>query len=221
MTAMMALFLVLWLIGLIDEEKKDDIARYFKDPSVFGKGKGMMPGKDTPIEIRINPPPVVPQAIPQELEQDTQDLKEEIKQSLEEGELYEHRDKIQVRETEEGLEISVVDRANSVMFPVGSSQPTPEMSFILKTIAKELKGHGAGVMIGGHTDARPLLRADGYTNWELSSERANRARAIMVGAGLGLEQIATVRGFAQTRPFNPKDPLASENRRISIVVKRS
>lgn len=221
-TSMMALFMVLWLIGLTPQEKREDLARYFKDPSLF-QGNGQFSGKEKPIDTVLS---IVPSQLSGAPEQPTivqqvtasEEIVSQLKKSLEEGSLWAFRDRIKVTQTGEGVEVSIIEKANEVMFDSGSSNPNPKTLDILKTIARELKAHGNHLMIGGHTDAHPLVNKPGYTNWELSADRANKVRGILEQAGVNSRRVSAVRGFADTRPINPKNPFAAQNRRISIVV---
>lgn len=221
MTAMMALFLVLWLTGLSTKDQKKGIAEYFRDPSIFGQGKGVMKGTEVPVNATIiENPPIGIQPIPDVIEPpaSTESIAAEIQEALLEGSLWPFRDSIQVKETPEGIELSVVEKAKDVLFDSGAPSPTPRTVDILKAISRELKGVSNHIMIGGHTDAHPLALRNGYTNWELSADRANKARNILESNGVNAKRIWAVRGFASTHPINEKDPFASENRRISIVI---
>lgn len=221
-TSMMALFMVLWLIGLTPQEKREDLARYFKDPNLF-QGNGQLSGRERPIDTTITIIPAQPAGAPQQpsvVQQisSSDAVVAQLKQSLEEGSLWAFRDRIEVKQTAEGVEVSIIEKANEVMFDSGSAHPNPKTMDILKTIARELKGHANHLMVGGHTDAHPLINRPGYTNWELSADRANKVRAILEQAGVDGKRFWAVRGFADTRPINPKNPFAAQNRRISIVV---
>ena len=122
--------------------------------------------------------------------------------------------------TTEGLRIELVDHNGSSFFDSGSSVLLGESERILSTIAAEVAAFQNDVVIEGHTDSRPYA-ANGqrYTNWELSTDRANAARRVMLASGLRPDQISAVRGFADTDLRVPEDPLDSRNRRVSIVVR--
>jgi chemotaxis protein MotB len=218
-TAMMALFLVLWLTGLIPKGTKAGLAAYFKDPTMFQKGTGVLPGHDNAIDLNMNPQETIVQPIDEaNPPASTESVEADIQQALNSGALWPYRDKIKLNETPEGVEVSVVEKAHDVLFGLGSANPASQTTAILKAIAKQLKTVSNHVMIGGHTDANPLTRKDGYTNWELSTDRANKARAMLESFGLDPRRVAAVRGFAATHPINGQDPFAAENRRISVVV---
>lgn len=221
-TSMFALFLVLWLIGLTPQEKREDLARYFKDPNLF-QGSGQLPGRDKPIDTVISIIPAQSAGAPDQLAMMQQasppeTIVSQLQDSLEEGSLWAFRDRVKVTQTTEGVEVSIIEKANEVMFDSGSARPNPKTLDILKAIARELKTHGNHLMIGGHTDAHPLVNKPGYTNWELSADRANKVRSILEGGGVDSRRVSAVRGFADTRPINTKNPFAAQNRRISVVV---
>lgn len=129
------------------------------------------------------------------------------------------RDQIRMKITDEGLAIEIVDEKNRPMFALGSSQVQPYMRDLLRLIGRTLAGIENKIMIAGHTDAAPFAGGGrGLSNWELSSERANAARRELVAGGLDPEKVFRVVGMADTIPFVPEDPLAPQNRRISIIV---
>ncbi len=221
-TSMMALFMVLWLIGLTPQETREDLARYFKDPNLF-QGNGQMPGRENPIDTTIAIIPSQSSGAPDQtsvLQQvsPSDSIVTQLQQSIEEGSLWAFRDRVKITQTTEGVEVSIIEKANEIMFDSGSANPNPKTLDILKAIAKELKGHGNHLMIGGHTDAHPLVNKPGYTNWELSADRANKVRSILEHDGVDPKRVSAVRGFADTKPINAKNPFAAQNRRITIVV---
>ncbi|MCX7945859.1 MAG: OmpA family protein [Hydrogenophilus sp.] len=129
------------------------------------------------------------------------------------------RDQIRMQVTEEGLVIEIVDEKNRPMFALGSSQVQPYMRDLLRLIGRTLQGIENKIMIAGHTDATPFAGGGrGTSNWELSADRANAARRELVAGGLAMEKVFRVVGMADTIPFVPEDPLAPQNRRISIIV---
>ena len=118
----------------------------------------------------------------------------------------------------EGLRIDLLENKESLFFDAASAKVKPNTRHLLALITRELKRLPNKVIIEGHTDSLPLSRGDGYTNWELSADRANAARQVMEFAGMKTTQIAQVRGYAATQPRNPKDPTHFSNRRVSIIV---
>jgi chemotaxis protein MotB len=127
---------------------------------------------------------------------------------------------IQTRMTPDGLVIELVDADDSPLYELGSSKPSPTMEMLLEVVASVIGEVRNNVAIVGHTDAKPYSGARDYTNWELSTDRANMARRLMVRAGMNPRQIAQVSGKADTEPL-ADNPLAPQNRRISITLLRS
>jgi chemotaxis protein MotB len=122
--------------------------------------------------------------------------------------------------TPEGLRIQILDEDRQPMFPLGSAIPNDRARLLLQKVAPVLARLTQGISIAGHTDAAPFAGA-GRTNWELSAERANATRRLLVDAGLQEPRIRSVTGNAERDPLVPADPLAAANRRIAIVVLRS
>lgn len=126
---------------------------------------------------------------------------------------------VQLRVDKEGLRIQISDDNKFSMFPVGSSQMTPDARALIETISSIVKDIPNGIMITGHTDARAYRGSQGYTNWELSSDRANAARRALVAGGLNPERIQRVEGHGDRVPLIKEDPMDPRNRRISILVR--
>jgi chemotaxis protein MotB len=129
------------------------------------------------------------------------------------------RDQIEIRVTAEGLRIELVERSGSSFFDNGSAVLRGESEQILTVIARELAALPNDVAVEGHTDSRPYVNGHDYSNWELSSDRANAARRVMDRSGLRARQVRAVRGFADTELHITKDPLDPRNRRVSILVR--
>ena len=124
--------------------------------------------------------------------------------------------------TGEGLRIDMLETEHGMFFVSGSAAPTPAGQELLRVLAKEMSQLPNRLVIEGHTDAKPFRNADassGYSNWELASDRANAARRLLHAYGVRPEQVVEVRGFADQRPFNERDPFDSKNRRVSVVVR--
>ena len=119
----------------------------------------------------------------------------------------------------EGLRLELVETPDSFFFNVGTANLTNGMKQILGVIAHEIKNLPNRIIIEGHTDSRQYPHSDGYTNFELSADRANAARRIMIQQGINPKQIEEIRGCADTHLRNPQDPLDATNRRISILIK--
>lgn len=217
-TAMMAFFLVMWICGL-SSEIKEAVAGYFRDPIGFmdavraGKAPFATPNVDNKPGGKMleNQGAVVDRT---NLDNAKKSIEKMIAKSPEFQKL---AGSIEIKMVPEGLEIDLIDGKENLFFDAGSAHVKPEASHLLAGIAQQLGKISNKVIIEGHTDRRPLGSSPQYTNWELSADRANAARAIMQGGGLGPGQIDQVRGYAATRPRN-KDPYHYSNRRVSIIV---
>ncbi|OGA50705.1 MAG: hypothetical protein A3G25_11425 [Betaproteobacteria bacterium RIFCSPLOWO2_12_FULL_63_13] len=223
-TAMMAFFLVMWLVGQ-SQQVKANVAGYFRDPGVFEheRSKGILAGGAPGMEAGGTPRPVAPPDDPAALARERQaltDAAERIRESLSRvPDIATLRDQIEFTITAEGLRIELVERAGSSFFDSGSAVLRGESVRILMIIAVELGKLANDVVVEGHTDRRPYAKGNRYGNWELSADRANAARREMEGAGLTAGQLRTVRGFADTELHLTADPLDPRNRRVSIVVR--
>ena len=221
-TAMMAFFLVMWIVGQ-SNPMKAGVAGYFRDPGVFDRGTGgaagIMPGAPKGITSPAPTPNDTDIAVAKEvLEQAAQRLREAIEQLPDFSKI---KDRVDIEVTSEGLRIELIDTANDSFFQVGSAVLHNDSKQLLGVIASELGKIPNRVAVEGHTDGRPFGGRDGYGNWELSADRANSARRAMQDTGLRPDQIDTVRGYADRRPRIADDPLDARNRRISIVVRNS
>ena len=218
-TAMMAFFLLMWLLGSTDEKTRKGISEYFQDPYEASKiDKGLVPTLN-----EVNPTELDKQAevaAEKEDQKQLEMLKEQIEKKIEEdSKLSEAKGQIKLETTPEGLRIQIVDNKNMPMFQSGSSEAEPQIRLILRALAPVVNKLPNKITINGHTDAKPFTTArKEYTNWELSSERANAARYELNQGGLGEEKIIRVAGLSASIPYNPKDPLDPMNRRISIIV---
>jgi chemotaxis protein MotB len=125
---------------------------------------------------------------------------------------------IQMQVTPEGLRIELLEGSEATFFDSGSAKPKTDTERLLAAMAKELGGVSNDIVIEGHTDSQPYTAANGYSNWELSADRANAARRVMERSGLRQEQLKGVRGYAATRPRIPEATRDPRNRRVSIVV---
>jgi chemotaxis protein MotB len=217
-TAMMAFFLVMWLVGQGDGTKKG-VAAYFRDPGVFDGGKGLLAGVDrgtTGGGHAGNRPPDVDIALTA-LERAARQLREALEALPGFAAV---RDRVDIQVSDEGLRIELREAPDDGFFATGSATLKPEAVVVLRVIAVELGKLGRQVAVEGHTDSRPYTSTLGYTNWELSADRANAARRILQSSGLTAAQLEAVRGFADTRLRVPDNELDPTNRRISVVVRR-
>jgi chemotaxis protein MotB len=217
MTAMFAMFLVLWLVNQ-SSDVKAAIAGYFQDPlgraNEFGSSIMEGEGAQTQSPRVMSPRTVI------DLRRDRmRAVAEQIRQQLREvpalAELVEH---VEIELTEEGLRIQLLEDSTGVFFETGSAVPKPAGAQLLLFLGKTLGGQPNAVVIEGFTDARPYHRADGYSNWELSVDRANAARRIMQNGGLNSAQIQQVRGWADRKLRDPDHPLADANRRVTVTM---
>ncbi len=203
-TAMMALFIVLWLMNS-SKPIQVAVSGYFKDPSGTGKQTGTtMDGTGEKA---------------QPVKQDMAKMKEELQKSIQGiNDLAKLKNNIEITITSEGLRIDLLESESGTFFDSGSSTLNKSGQQIATLLAAELAKAPNRLSIEGHTDAKPFAGKSSFSNWELSADRANSARRLMQQSGLRADQISQVRGFADQRLRNPKDPLDPSNRRISIIV---
>lgn len=231
-TAMMAFFLVLWLTATASPEQKKAVEGYFRDPVGFTEG-----GSPNPVDLEGSAS-VVNEASPdiessqiqiedevvdelsETLEQRRmQELFQELKEQIKQDEtLQEFKDQLLIDITDEGLRIQIVDRSGRPMFDSGRAELKYYSQDILFELAKTLGSVNNKLSITGHTDSTPFSGRPGYTNWELSADRANTARRALVAGGVRQQQIARVVGLSDSVLFDKEDPNAPVNRRISIIV---
>ncbi|WP_394130515.1 flagellar motor protein MotB [Marinobacter nauticus] len=231
-TAMMAFFLVLWLTATASPEQKRAVEGYFKDPVGFTEG-----GSPNPVDLEGSASVIEESTQDQEastiqiedevvdeladtLEQRRmQELFQELQERIEQNQtLQEFKDQLLIDITDEGLRIQIVDRSGRPMFDSGRAELKYYSQDILFELAKTLGSVNNKLSITGHTDATPFSGRPGYTNWELSADRANTARRALVAGGVRLEQIARVVGLSDSVLFDRSNPTAPVNRRISIIV---
>jgi chemotaxis protein MotB len=203
-TAMMALFIVLWLMNTSKPAVKEAIAGYFKDPSGTGTKLGTtMDGKGEKTE---------PAA-------DMQKLKTELEHSLQKiPDFAKLKNQIEMTITPEGLRIELLETASGTFFDLGSPTPNQHGTELLNLLAQQLGQLPNTISVEGHTDSAPFAGKGDYGNWELSADRANAARRLMQQKGLGEKQVTQVRGYADQMLRTPNDPSDPSNRRISVIV---
>jgi chemotaxis protein MotB len=203
-TAMMALFIVLWLMNS-SKQLQEAVGGYFKDPSGTskevgtdqrGSGENFMITKD-----------------------DMPKLKEQLQKAVRRlNDFDKLKNQIQMTITVEGLRIELLESASGTFFESGSSQCNNDGRELLVLLANELGKLPNKLSIEGHTDSKPYVVSHEYGNWELSADRANSARRLMQQNGVRDDQVSQVRGYADQRLRNPKDALDPSNRRISLIV---
>jgi chemotaxis protein MotB len=274
-TAMMAFFLLLWLLNAVTVEQRKGIADYFKptlsvqplsgqsvmldgQPAVLDSmagSSGAQADSDSDSEGNANQDnkttesnpnatatdgdagkpkasrgqtdkdqkavdeqtarDVVAKAEQQQFEQVKLQIQEAIKQS---PELRDLKDNLMIDQTPEGLRIQLIDRDKVSMFPSGSAAMNDKSKQLLDKVAQAIHGLPNKLSISGHTDATPYAGQNGYSNWELSSDRANASRRVLIDAGIDPARVQAVNGKADTDPLDAKDPTSPTNRRISIVL---
>ena len=242
-TAMMAFFLLMWLLGSTAQGELQGIAAYFNSPlkvamsggSGAGNSSSIVPGGGNDLskvhgqvrrsEADDNANRRSSQAMGRadESKRDAQRL-HALKAKVEamiasNSKLNEYRSQIRTEITQDGLMIQIVDEQNRPMFDSGSALVKPYMRDILREIGAAMGSAENSISLSGHTDAAPYGNADrGYSNWELSADRANASRRELVAAGMPLGKLARVVGMASSDPLLPEETRAAQNRRITITV---
>jgi chemotaxis protein MotB len=221
-TAMMAFFLVLWILGQ-SKAVKAAIGQYFRDPGVFDQARsdGPIPGGAAGLDPE-SPPAPRRERTPVGYEDEGKALEKSahaIRQALAAmPELAAMTKGVDIFMTAEGMRIELQEVSDSTFFDSGSAVPEPGTERVLESIARELAAVPNDIIIEGHTDSRQYQATAGqYTNWELSTDRANAARRVMMKS-VG-RSVRGIRGYADTFLRFP-DPLDPRNRRVSILVRR-
>ncbi len=242
-TAMMAFFLLMWLLGTTSDLERRGIAEYFQDPFKAAETGGADVGDRTSIiqgggsdlasqdqgQVDKGMTPEMKDMTTEEIEQKAEEIEKEKLENLKQKildkidsspELTEFKDQIKLEITSEGLRILIVDAQNRPMYKLASAETEPQIKLILRALAPVINELPNRVSLNGHTDARPFPpNQKKYTNWELSSDRANAARYELTQGGLAEEKILRVIGLASSVPYNAAtEPLDPINRRISIIV---
>jgi chemotaxis protein MotB len=221
-TAMMAFFLVMWLAAQ-DSRIRDAVAGYFQEPgllpheqsnSVIAAGQGGIDNAGMPVLNRK--PSGMVEAEQRALITAAEHIKQHLAQLPSFASL---GDQVEFAITTEGLRVELVDRTGSSFFDTGSSVLRGEAEPILSAIAAEITKLNNDVIVEGHTDSRQYANGQRFGNWELSSDRANAARRVLLEKGLRPNQLRGVRGFSDTDLRVTTNPLDPRNRRVSIVVR--
>jgi len=242
-TAMMAFFLVMWILGLSDATKKG-VAQFFTEPGAFS----FMEGKALPVAIENVQPTVgqgkedgkksggkgeyklsdsMKKVVEFERVQDSarmQVLEQSVKKQIEElakkdENLAKLMTSLKVEVTNEGLRIELVESEESVFFEVGSARLNKDAVLLLQKVGTEIGKIPNFVEIEGHTDTRGYGKGKGYGNWELSADRANSARRVLENSGLWEGQVIGVKGYADRKLRTPENPFDISNRRVTILVR--
>jgi chemotaxis protein MotB len=253
-TAMMAFFLLLWLLNVTTKDQRDAISSYFRpaDPmiaeSTSGAGgvmggqtmsdEGAMTDDKTPVSQQrtpaegvgredgqdgVDPARLTEKEIDAELERRDneafKDTEEKLREAIESvPDLRELAQNLLVDMTPEGLRIQIVDQEGKPMFELGSARPMPQAEKLLRVIAQVVRDLPNKLSVRGHTDSKPYGRDVSYGNWELSADRANASRRVMLGSALDPARIENIQGKADREHLVPDDPENARNRRISIIL---
>lgn len=217
MTSMMALFLVLWIITQ-SSDVRAAIAGYFQDPLGRANEFGATIIKGEANQI-MDPRPVNQADVTRIQQKLLAKLGQHIRERLESSPDFKGlANHMEIKVTDEGLQIQLLEDSSGVFFETGSATPRPAVSQLLEVLGQELGTLPHRVMIEGYTDAVPYHADAKYTNWELSADRANAARRIMILGGLSASQVWEVRGHADRELRIPGQPTAASNRRVTITM---
>ncbi len=261
-TAMMAFFMVMWLVASVSKEQRAAIFDYFKNPSMepgksptpapgmngpggastsvidlgggldapkFTQAASTMPGLGSPVDPELITSPEAAQKAAEAAEKRKADsdlekknlesLMEDLREAIANSQaLAPYKDQLLIDLSPEGLRIQIVDAQNRAMFDTGSTELKDYTRQILTELAKYLNSVSNHVSLSGHTDMHPFVGRRGYSNWELSTERANAARRALEAGGLDSDKTMRVVGLASLVPFDKEHPESPINRRISIIV---
>jgi chemotaxis protein MotB len=207
-TALMALFIVLWMMNST-QRVKASITGYFRDPRGYTQRLGAGPaGAGEGLSVN---------------QRNVADIQKRIEEAMHRmPEFPKVRDHIKFSVTGEGLRIDLLETEQGLFFVTGSPNPTAAGEHLLQLLADEIGKMPNSVVIEGHTAARPFRNAapsSGYGNWELSTDRANAARRLLHAHGLRPQQVVEVRGYADQKLLEAGNPESARNRRVSLVVK--
>jgi chemotaxis protein MotB len=203
-TALMSLFIVLWLMNS-SKPIQEAVGGYFRDPNGSGQKTGTrLGGAGDAGAVK---------------QQDMTKLKEDLMRAMGKMANFEKLNKlIEMTVTPEGLQIELMEDPNGTFFENGSAAPTPAMQSILKILAPEAGKLPNPISIEGHTDSTPYSDSKVYSNWELSTDRANAARRLMEENGVNKVQVVQVRGYADRKLRKPLQPTDASNRRITVII---
>jgi chemotaxis protein MotB len=216
-TAMMAFFMLMWILAASSPKQKKAIAQYFRNDGKIVNGGSFMTGNfDGGSGFMLLPPQNGVMEETKALEK----VGKELGESLEKAETKSLRDQVSISMTDEGLVIEVTDDPQDELFAIGSASMNPEFAQALDAVAQKLKQMPNAVRLEGYTDARQYPDGSDYSNWELSVDRANAARRRLESHGLARERFESVVGYGDGRLAVPSSPLAPGNRRITITVLR-
>lgn len=239
-TAMMALFIVLWILGT-KQETKAAVAAYFRHPSVLKSGSGFLnkeglreyeqaveqiraesreslretlppPGTDPRREAPVSAEAAAERGV---LVRSAEELQQALQSTVS---LRQLADQVSIEFTPQGMRIQLQDLETIPLFELGSHEPTGVAGELLAAVARVLSPLPNQILVEGHTDSRRYSGERDYSNWELSGDRANAARRVLETSGVDPARIASVIGYADRHLLAPEDPFSQRNRRISIIV---
>jgi chemotaxis protein MotB len=204
-TAMLSLFIVLWLLSSSEQVQKA-VGGYFTNPKGTSKdlGNGLKGAGSESIAVR---------------KEDMHKLKQKLEEAIDDpSALQKIKEHVILTVTNEGLRVELIEGENSTFFESGNSLPTQFGEGLLKKLAQEIGKLPNRVTMEGHTDSRPFMPRAGYTNWELSADRANAARRWMEANGMRPDQVSQVRGYADRNLRDPAHPTEATNRRVTLII---
>jgi chemotaxis protein MotB len=232
-TAMMAFFLLMWLLSTLDEQKLKGISEYFQTPLKTALAGGKSVGQSAIILEGGGKAPEIPQpgggrstldesreAVQRAEAEQMRSMKEKLEHLIDSSsKLQPFKKQLLIDITTEGLRIQIVDEKNRPMFQRARAEMEPYTSDILRELAPALNSMPNRISLSGHTDATPYSSGDrSYSNWELSSDRANAARRVLVAGGLEEKRLMRVIGLSSAVLLDSDDPHNAINRRISIIL---
>ena len=240
-TAMMAFFLLMWLLGATTEKQRKALADYFAPTLISSKqdgaGSTSFFGGDSITSVdkypnRAGQTGTKSMTMPRDatggpkeasgLRQDKENFKQVreklMKKIASDKSLKRFARNLRITETREGMRIDMIDEANFAMFVSGTDILTPDAINLLSQVADTLRGLPNGLIIRGHTDAQPVSAGLGTNNWQISSARAEATRAHLVRSAISETQFLRIEGVADREPYFPKNPYDARNRRMSITL---
>lgn len=220
-TAMMALFMVLWLLASTDTNARKEISQYFRT-GILPKAELAMNGGAQQIPAIIEVSPVPPKPGDESIDEEVRSLKEAVQHVADNHvQLADVAARVRVVPTDDGvmIEIADVDGKQGLLFDTASSQLKPALVQFLQGLAPVLAARTETIELHGHTDAVPFPAGATRTNWELSYERAAAARKIFEKGGVRPERIVGVLGRGAATPLDPTQPFAAKNRRLSVLLR--
>ncbi len=231
-TAMMAFFMVMWLVNQ-NEEVKTAVGGYFRDPlgsenvagvkaegsaGVLSQGTGAMDGQDGLLDVPLLRGHEQEKRDPEQEHRELAELADAIRRALTQIERFEEiAHLVEVKQSEEGLRIELMESEEGTFFERGSKKLSPVGAGVVRAIAATLGRSKHPLVVEGHTDSLAYAGRD-YSNWDLSTDRANAARRLLAESGVEVGQVKGVRGYAAERPRFPERPEDSRNRRVSVLL---